>query len=175
MTIFSKTTAAFFAILAFLLIAVSACEDTRRGPDFSLVPDPISLTGLTPDTTLPNGVVIYIIQEGDPGFGPLTIRDRALMRYSIWRENGRGRVLDSSYQGRFADPVIVDILNLEIGAGINIITGGYFRGMVNGMLPAPLSAPENTVGEIRAALVPPSLTQFSDTLRYDVELFSILD
>ncbi len=167
----------FFFTTALLIVSLyffTACDEQRqRGPDFSAVPDPVDISGITPDT-LGNGTLIYVTREGVPDLGGLNVRDRALMRYSIWRDAGRGNVRDSSYQGQFLDPVFVDVLTLAIGDNVPINTGSYFRFMVAGMLPGEEGENESA-GEFRVALVPPSVTGLSDTLRYDLELFEIID
>ncbi len=168
----------FFIATALLIVSLSfltACEEERRrGPDYSAVPDPVDISGIIPDT-LSNGTLIYVTREGHPGLGGLNVRDRALMRYSVWREAGRGNVRDSSYQGRFLDPVFIDILTLTIGDNVSIFTGPYFRFNVSGMLPGDPEEGEEAPGEFRVALVPPSVTGLTDTLRYDLELFEIID
>ncbi|GEM_PF-2899583 len=172
-SILAKTFSSFILLIAGLLL-FSACDDnTFPGPDFSAVPDPVSIAGITPDT-LSNNTLIYVVREGNSTLSGLNPRDLALMRFSIWRDAGRGNVRDSSYEGQFLEPAFVDILSLQIGNNINIFTGPYFRFITAGMVPGTT---ENNYedGEFRVALVPPSVTGLSDTLRYDLELFQILD
>jgi hypothetical protein len=148
----------FFSFSALLLASslfLYSCDENRlRGPDFSQVPDPVSISGITPDT-LANGTLIYITREGSDDFGPLTVRD-------------------SSYEGGFMDPVLVDVLTLQLGLGAQVFTGSYFRFVVAGMLPGAIDETDQP-GEYRVALVPPSVTGLSDTLRYEIELFQIVD
>lgn len=156
----------FLLISVLLLWGVSACDDDGiPGPDFSQVPDPVDISGLSPADTLANGTLIYTVEESTESFGQLTIRDTALMQFSSWRNAGRGDVLDSTYEGGNMEPLPLDVLNLTFGASGRIATGDYFRYMVAGM----------EEGEFRAALVPPEASGLPDTLRYDVELHEILD
>ncbi|WP_114983771.1 hypothetical protein [Cyclonatronum proteinivorum] len=167
------------AVIFSLLLFTSCDNNSFRGPDFSQVPDPVSIRGLEADT-LANGILIYTFREGNP-MNPelpgLTARDQGFMRYSIWFNAGRGNVRDSSYEGGFMEPVFTDFLRREIGNGVPIFTGSYFNFLVTGMLPGSKDEDGefNTDGEFRVALVPPSVSGVSDTLRYDIELFEILD
>ncbi|MCH8557982.1 MAG: hypothetical protein LAT84_09175 [Balneolia bacterium] len=174
MTSISAKTLASFTLIITALIFLSACdEDTFPGPDFSAVPDPVSIAGITPDT-LSNNILIYTVSEGNSNLSGLNQRDLALMRFSIWRDAGRGNVRDSSYEGQFMEPAFVDIQRRQIGNNVNIFTGPYFGFITNGMI-AGTSENNYEDGEFRVALVPPSVTGLSDTLRYDLELFQILD
>lgn len=158
---------AVFIVATVTLAGLPACSsDSRPGPDFSMVPDPVDISGLTPADTLSNGTIIYIVEEGDEGsLGALSIRDTALMRFSSWRNSGSGDVLDSTYEGGNMEPLPVDVLNITFGSSGRIATGNYFRFMVAGM----------EEGEFRSALVPPETSGLPDTLRYDIELHEILD
>lgn len=174
MTSISAKTLVPFTLIIAALFFLSACDDNSfPGPDYSAVPDPVSIAGITPDT-LSNNTLIYIVREGNSNLSGLNQRDLALMRFSIWRDAGRGNVRDSSYEGQFLEPAFVDILGLQIGNNVNIFTGPYFRFITAGMI-AGTSENNYEDGEFRVALVPPSVTGLSDTLRYDLELFQILD
>ena len=180
MTSYHSVTVSLF-LLVIALLFLPSCDNNNqfRGPDFSQVPPPVSIRGLQADT-LANGILIYTYRQGNPAnpsLPGLTPRDQGFMRFSIWFNSGRGNVRDSSYEGGFMDPVFTDFLRREIGNGVPIFTGTYFNFIVNGMLPGTKDEDGefNTDGEFRVALVPPSITGLPDTLRYDVELFEILD
>ncbi|MCC5934878.1 MAG: hypothetical protein LAT75_09745 [Candidatus Cyclonatronum sp.] len=179
MTIFHSVTVRFLTLIAVVLLFTACDDNTFRGPDFSQVPDPVDITGLQADT-LANGILLYTFRQGNPAnpdLPGLTPRDQGFMRYSSWFNGGRGNVRDSSYEGGFMDPVFTDFLRREIGNGVPIFTGTYFNFIISGMLPGTKDEDGefNADGEFRVALVPPSVSGLSDTLRYDIELFEILD
>jgi hypothetical protein len=158
--------AIFSGLMVTILLGLSACDsDSIPGPDFSQVPEPVDISGITPSDTLSNGTIIYIVEESSESFGELTIRDTALMQFSSWRDAGLGEVLDSTYEGGNMEPLPVNVLNLTFGGSSRIATSDYFRFMVAGM----------KEGEFRSALVPPDASGLPDTLRYDIELHEILD
>ncbi|MFU8859731.1 MAG: FKBP-type peptidyl-prolyl cis-trans isomerase [Cyclonatronaceae bacterium] len=141
---------------------LTACSDgfTFRPPDFTLAPEPFDISNVTPTTT-PEGLVIYVVQEGQAFLGPAAERDRVLVRYTLRLEDGS--IEDSSYRDRNPDPVQFSLSEVIRG----------FREGIVGMIE----------GEKRVILVPPALGYAnqpghrlgSETLRYDVELVSILD
>jgi FKBP-type peptidyl-prolyl cis-trans isomerase len=154
----------FFTLSALLLLSgyLTACDDgfSFRPPDFSLVPEPFDISNITPVTT-PEGLVIYVVQEGEAFLGPVTARDRVLVRYTLRLEDGT--IEDSSYRERNPDP---------IRFGLSDVIRGFREGMI-GMVE----------GEKRVVIVPPSLGYGnqpghrlgSQTLRYDIELVAIVD
>ncbi len=142
-------------ILFVTLLILAGCEDDRfRGTDFSLVPDPVDITGIVPDT-LPNGTLIFDVEIGDEDFGGIIERDQGRMYYSVWANSGNGQALESSYANANPNPIVVSLENRS----------PTFRQIVTGM----------NQGGVRAALLPPALHQRDDTLRYDIELIDILD
>ncbi len=158
-------------ILFATLFILSGCSDdsTLRPRDFSSAPPPVSIEGITP-TELSNGVRIYTVEpgkvdeDGNCLITPLTQLDRALMKFTIWNNNGEGNIVDSSYEDGFTEALSVNIRNASIG-GTSIITGPYFSRMVAGMCE----------GEFRATKVPPTLANRPDTVRYDIFVERILD
>ncbi|MCA1800898.1 MAG: FKBP-type peptidyl-prolyl cis-trans isomerase [Rhodothermaceae bacterium] len=153
-----------FILTALLLLSglFTACSDgfTFRPPDFSLAPEPYDISNITPVTT-PEGLAIYLVQPGEAYLGPVTERDRVLVRYTLRLDDGT--IEDSSYRDRNPDPV-----QFSLGDVIR----GFREGMV-GMLE----------GEKRVIIVPPLLGYGnqpghrlgSQVLRYDVELVAIID
>lgn len=153
-----------FLLLISLLFTVVSCDDDRLFRiDFSSAPDPVNLQGIAPDT-LANGILIFNVREGDPGFGGVTERDVADMKFTIWFRNGNGPIRDSSYRAGQTMPVTVNIQGRTTNL-FSIQTGSYFPKLVAGMYE----------DGFRTAMVPPSVSGLQDTLRYDLELIKIID
>jgi hypothetical protein len=153
-----------FALLTVLLFTVVSCDDDRLFRiDFSSAPDPVSLQGITPDT-LANGILIFNVRTGDTGFGAVTERDVAEMKFTIWLRNGNGPIRDSSYRGGQTMPITVNIQGRTTNL-FSISTGTYFPKIVAGMYE----------DGFRTAMVPPAVSGLQDTLRYDLELIKIID
>ncbi len=150
------------SILALLLVIMSSlsllsCSDDPNifRVDYSAAPDPIDLNGVIPDT-LANGILMYQIEEGREGFGPVNSRDIVYMRFTIWRDNGRGNIRDSSYRNQNEEYILVDV---ELSPA-TINTGNYFPKMVSGLKER----------SFHAAIVPPALTGLPDSIRYDIDI-----
>lgn len=151
-------------LTALLLLSgyFTACSDgfTFRPPDFSLAPEPYDISNVTPTTT-PQGLVIYVVQEGVAFLGPASERDRVLVRYTLRLDDGT--IEDSSYRDQNPDPVQFSLSEVIRG----------FREGIVGMVE----------GEKRVIIVPPGLGYGNqpghrlgeETLRYDVELVAIVD
>ena len=145
-----------FIVISFLLIN---CRNDPFETDYSTVPEPFSVEGVTPDTSQ-TGLITYKLKEGNGPF-EVTIRDRVLMYYTGRKTNGD--IFDSSYINRSTDPS-----NLSVD------------GVVEGFRQGILGMKE---GEKRVLIIPPPLAYGeneghslqNDTLVFDLELETILD
>lgn len=141
------------------MMFMTSCDDDNpfAGPDLSTVPDPISTSGITPDTSQ-TGLITYVIEEGT---GPLevTIRDFIGYKYTLRLLNGR--IIESSYSNGSTDPVFRNA-----------------KDHIEGFREALLGMKE---GGVKVIIVPPELGYGNspgndlsdDTLRFDLELTNI--
>ncbi len=148
-----------------ILIAISFlllnCRDGSNPfeVDYSTVPDPFSVEGITPDTS-ETGLITYRLQAGSGPF-EVTIRDRVLMYYTGRKTNGE--IFDSSYGNGSTTPS-------------NLAVDGVVEGFREGILGMK-------EGEKKVLIIPPSLAYGNneghslqnDTLIFDLELETILD
>lgn len=125
--------------------------------DFSTVPDPMSTTGITPDTSS-TGLISYELETGSSDLS-VTIRDQVTVFYTGRKTNGE--VFDSSYKNGQISPSTFSVANL---------IDGFTEGLI-GM----------KEGGKRVIIVPPDLgyagtanTLRNDTLIFDIELEAII-
>ncbi|HLR76996.1 MAG TPA: FKBP-type peptidyl-prolyl cis-trans isomerase [Balneolaceae bacterium] len=170
-----------YSLLLFLLpITVFLYSCKGKDPfrvDYSQVPPPFNSSEAVRDSVLPEGVKIYVTEEGDGQF-EVTFKDAILVKYTGRTEDGD--IFQSSYgrhskkQTNFTDllqnlyPYAIRIGNQNIPPQIE----GFRKGLL-GMRP----------GEKRIIVVPPEMGSSQEirsgislegkTLIYDVELIQI--
>lgn len=154
----------FFAF--FVLIIINSCggdDPFDFETDFSTVPEPFSIAGITPDTTK-SGLIIYEIEAGSGDF-EAGIRDVIEVFYT-----GRttdNEIFDSSYKNGQTTPLQNNVR-------------GFVEGFTEGLLGMK-------VGQKRVLVIPPELGYLNistsnpdiaavrnDTLVFDIELETIL-
>ena len=110
--------------------------------------------------TLDNGLIYYVITEGNPESYDVTIRDDIFIYYTTRRSNDD--VVQSSYANGNTAPTRVN--NVGTKSTLNFIGDGII-GAVVGM----------KEGERRVAYIPSGLNTLSsdETLTFDVELESV--
>lgn len=134
-------------------------EEEPYNPDFTTVPAPFDTTGAL-KTVLDNGVVTYLIKEGEGTF-QVVYRDQLSLYFTLRTANGE--ILSSSYADSSTSPRLVRVADLTT------------QGMISGILGMK-------VKEQRTIVVPPALGyagvsetdpnyEFrNDTLVYDLEV-----
>lgn len=153
-------------ILPYLLIVITSIASMNCGgddpflreDDFTTVPDPFSIEGITPDTS-ETGLIVYTLEEGT---GPFTVqlRDNILIYYT-----GRTtdqEIFDSSYKNGSTTPA---------SQSVTSVIEGYREGVI-GM----------KEGGKKVLVIPPSLAYGdaeghrlqNDTLVFDIELETIV-
>ncbi len=125
--------------------------------DFSTVPDPFSVEGITPDTT-ETGLIIYILEEGN---GPLKVGIRDQVEIFFTGRTVLGEIFDSSYKNGRETPSRLTVASLIEGftEGILDMNEGGKRVLV---IPPELGY-AGTTNELR-----------NDTLVFDIELDSVI-
>ena len=147
----------FFGIILLSFIASCGGDDPFFfQDDYSTVPEPFSISGITPDTT-ESGLIIYVLEEGS-SIDSVTIRDVVAVYYTGRTVNDE--VFDSSYKNGRTDPTNFEVANL---------VDGFTEGLL-GM----------KEGGRRVLVIPPELGYAGtsnrlreDTLIFDLELGTI--
>lgn len=147
----------FFGIILLSFIASCGGDDPFSfQDDFSTVPEPFSISGITPDTT-ETGLIIYNLETGS-GLDSVTIRDIVGVYYT--GRTTSDDVFDSSYKNGRTDPTNFEVANL---------VDGFTEGLL-GM----------REGGRRVLVIPPELgyagtsnSLREDTLVFDLELDAI--
>lgn len=166
----------FLLVSAFCIMQSCKGEDPFR-IDYSEVPPAFNASEAVRDSVLPQGVKIYVVQEGDGQF-QVTFKDVIDVKYT--GRTAEGEIFESSYAIRFRNDADQTQLfqnlypyTLENGQrDIPPLVEGLRKGLI-GMRP----------GEKRIIVVPPELgtsRQLSSglslegkTLVYDIELLQI--
>jgi len=170
-----------FLFLTFSLLLMSAGCSTDSGfdiqePTFENVPEPYDISGIEAEP-VKDGTVKHVVEEGRGEF-QVVIRDDISVFITLRNEDGD--IIFSTYQNGRTSPNIVNILSIQPGFASNFqIQRAFTNGLRNGLLGM-------REGEKRVLFVPPSqgfeniqsgsLNEAfrNDTLRYDIELVSIL-
>lgn len=163
-----------FVLAIGLLIIVSGCSDDNfpTGPDYH-APAPYDISNADSSYTTDDGLQVYIIEEGYSPF-QVTPRDQISVRYT-----GRtldGEIFDSTYRGQLSTGILRNLRPVPPPSGNgSVLVPGFRRGII-GM----------REGEKRTLIFPPSLGYEdaqqgtsgyklrNDTLRFDIEIVSIL-
>lgn len=166
-TTFSKVSFLFVTLLALTLVS---CEDSPTRIDYSDVPEPFSIDGITKNTT-ESGLVYYVIEEGicpsnDESLCTVSPRDNIRLYYTKRLKDDKDEILRSSYANGSLTPVSTNM------NGSSIVTERGFREGLLGM----------KEGEKRVLVLPPDLAYggnpnsryAEDTLWIDVELDEIV-
>lgn len=171
----------FILILLLTVILLQACEgeDIFR-PDYSAAPPPLNSAEAISDTTLPKGVQIYVIEEGN---GPFEVVYKDVIRVKYTGRTEAGDIFVSSYREVFEPEYINSLQNLYPYA-IETQTPQGLRPvppLIEGFRKGLLGMRE---GEVRIIRVPSELVSRTrsntgvdledKTLIYNVELISIL-
>lgn len=151
-----------FVLIGILVTFIASCktDDYYYTNDFSTVPELPDTTNALSKTITDDGLIIYVIKEGDStGNVQLTIRDQVYAYYTS-RVAETGQILQSTYANGFTTPAIVDGFSNQ--AYIYYVSTTLFQG-VEGMYP----------GEQRVLVFPEELTTAGTGLIIDFELYSI--
>jgi len=151
------------SLFALSLLFIFSCGGDNNNfffeDDFTTVPDPFSINGITPVTT-ETGLIVYEIDEGDVS-SPINvgIRDEVTVFFTGRKTNGE--VFDSSFKNSRTQANQFTVANLIDGFTeglLNMKEGGKRVLKI-----APNLAYEGTFNELR-----------EDTLIFDIELESII-
>ena len=154
-------------------LLIQSCDDNSTGPDFSAAPEPYDRTAAVRDSSLGEGLEIFVIQDGE---GPyeVTPNDQIQVRYT--GRTADGEIFDTTYRPSSTTDNSRILSNLTPGPKSNQspLIEGFRKGLV-GM----------EEGEKRIIEIPPSLGYSdstpgtngfnlrNDTLIFDVELIRI--
>lgn len=136
-----------FLIALSTILILQSCGKDPAGPDFSSAPPPFDTTSAVSDTTTPDGLTIYTIQEG---YGAFKVVSRDQVRIKYTGRTADGKIFDSTYQDGFSNArTFQNLTPIPISSGfgqVSPLIEGFRRGII-GMKP----------GEKRTVVVPPSL------------------
>lgn len=148
----------------FITLFFLSCDDNTRRIDYSMVPEPFSISGAERIET-ESGLAYYVVQEGT---GQLEVnpRDQIDIFYTKRVRDNLDKIISSSYANGVTQPVSANLTNSRI------IAEEGFREGVLGM----------REGEIRVLILPPELAYgnnprspyVSDSIWIDVELDEIV-
>lgn len=161
-----------FTISVILLALMQACgDDGPTGPDYSNAPPPFDTTEAD-KVSKPNGLTIYIIEEGN-GVFEVEVIDQITVYYTGRKKDGT--IFASSYDNRGPDfTTFTNLTPIAQGDVFPLIEG--FRlgllGMVENEKRTIVIPPDLGYGESREGTRTYDLR--NDTLIYDVELVSIV-
>jgi|GEM_PF-529651 len=189
-----KETPIYLLPLIALLFVLQSCGDdpySNRRIEYT-PPEPFDLSTAKSDTTTPEGLQIYVIEEGN-GRDTLMFRDQAAVKYT-GRKKKDGDVFDSSFRNGSTSPSIFRNLtsspkNIN-GRRVEPLIEGFRLGIIQELNSEASSPLEGMVaGEKRVIIIPPKLgygeKQEDDnsnrtgkdlrgeTLRFDIELIGI--
>ncbi len=171
----TKSTVFQLVLLLGSLLVLNSCDEnnTPTGPEFN-APPPYDISNPDSSYTTDDGLQVYIIEQG---YGPFEVQpvDEVLVRYT-----GRtmdGRIFDSTYQGDLTSRILRNLRSVpQADRQGSVLVDGFRRGVI-GM----------REGEKRTVIFPPSLgygdaqegssgyNLRNDTLRFDIEVVSILE
>lgn len=176
-----KKTNLFSLFAIFLILFITTACSTDSGfsipePTFGNVPEPFDISGIEAEP-VQDGIIKYIIEEGY-GEDQVVIRDDLFIYITL--RNLDGEIIYSSYQDDRTTPNVVSILDVTPRFSQNYnVERSFTHGLRKGLIGM-------REGEKRVLIVPPEegfaniqsggLTEAfrNDTLRYDIELDSIL-
>lgn len=167
-----------------ILIVLSGCTTdsgfTLQEPTFENVPEPFEI-GDAEEEPVVDGVTKYTVKEGQ-GVDQVVIRDQVAMYLTLRAEDGT--IIFSSYQNDNESPLAATVQNILTPRPPNTVRSFSFdRAITDGLRKGIIGM---RVGEKRVIIVPPDQgfeligagsindPYREDTLRYDVELDSIL-
>ncbi len=173
----------FIRSVCFLFIAaffLQACGEDPFRPDFSQIPDPFDRSEAVRDSLLPQGVHIFIIEEGE-GLFEVTFKDQILVKYTGRTEDNevfvssyvRRSEADSNFVATLENLYPYPIRSPFTGRPTNPLIEGFRKGLY-GMV----------AGEKRSIVVPSEMganrqtrsgvNLEGKTLIFDVELIQII-
>jgi len=172
-----------FALLLLSSLVVFSCSDTTNStlnpPNFDNVPVPFDFEDVEP-VEVSDGIMKYVLEN--PGEDlPIQVVLRDQIRVHMTLRTESGEIIYSTYQNNNDTPIVFTVNNFRPGFPL---TYGSQQSFTDGLRKGVIGMKE---GEKSVIVVPPELgfenigegslnEPYRDaTLRYDIELFQILD
>ena len=157
------------SLIAFSLLFIFSCGGDQPlsffEDDFTTVPEPYSIDGITPDTT-ETGLIVYVIDAGNIS-SQIDVGIRDVVNAFFTGRKTNGEVFDSSFKNARTQPNQFTVANLINGftEGILGMKEGGRRVLVipPGLAYANYQGPDRRLIELR-----------DETLIFDIELETII-